>query len=69
MAPLVPDHNLQSGEQFWAQGTFSVLGAGDVGLVDAGSVMRLQVRMLHSLLAGGTDDFWVFIMPLGFYVP
>ena len=35
MAPLVPDHNLQSGEQFWAEGTFSVLGAGDVGLVDA----------------------------------
>ena len=68
MAPPVPDRNLESGEHFWAEGAFSILGTGDIGLVDARSVMRLQVRVLDSFLAGGTDDRGVFIMSLSFDV-
>ena len=56
LAPLVPDHDLQSGEQLRAQRALPVLGARHAGLVDARLVVRLQLAPLHPPLAGGTDD-------------
>ena len=56
LAPLVPDHDLQSGEQLRAQRALPVLGARHAGLVDARLVVRLQLGLLHPPLAGGTDD-------------
>ena len=65
LAPLVPDHDLQSGEELGAQRALPVLGARHAGLVDARLVVRLQLAPIHPSLAGGTDDFWVFTMSLG----
>ena len=68
MAPLVPDHDLQSGEQLRAQRALPVLGARHAGLVDARLVVRLQFRLLHPPLAGGTDDGGDLEIPMGFDV-
>ena len=65
LAPLVPDHDLQSGEQLRAQRALPVLGARHAGLVDARLVVRLQLAPLHPPLAGGTDDGGYLEMPRG----
>ena len=68
LAPLVPDHDLQSGEELRAQRALPVLGARHAGLVDARLVVRLELRLLHSPLAGGTDDGGDLEKPRGFDV-